>query len=90
MHLKFIWGHKRDCLGHSSYHGLNETNSGTLVNERYKGKCVSPNAVNLSRRNLARNEISLLSKGLKFVPTPRGINKALTKEDLEAYGRKLD
>ena len=28
-------------------------------------------------------------RGLKFVPTPRGINKALIKEELEAYGRKL-
>ena len=79
----------RDCLGHSSNHGLNKTNSTTLVNERYKGKFFSPNAVNLSRRNLTSNEISLLSKGLKFVPTPRAFNKAPIKEELEAYGRKL-
>ena len=43
----------------------------------------------MSCRNLTSNEISLFSKGLKFVPTPRGINKALIKEELEAYGRKL-
>ena len=67
---------QQDCLGNSSIHGLNKTNSATIVNERYKGKFVSL-------------KISLLSKGLKFVSTPRGINKALIKEELEAYGRKL-
>ena len=80
---------QQDCLVHSSNLGLNKTNSATLVNERYKGKFVSPNEVNLSWRNLTNNEISFLSKGLKFVPTPRGINKALIKEELEACGRKL-
>ena len=74
---------------HSSNHALNKTNSATIVNERYKGKFASPNVVNLSCQNLTSNEISLLSKGLKFVPTPRGINKVLIKEELEAYGRKL-
>ena len=80
---------QQDYLGHSSNHDINKTNSETLVNERLKGKFVSPNVVNLSRRNLTNDEISLLSKGLKFVPTPRGIHKALIKEELEAYGRKL-
>ena len=28
-------------------------------------------------------------QGTKFVPTPRGINKELIKEELEVYGRKL-
>ena len=80
---------KQICLGHSSNHGLNKTNSATLVNEKLKGKFISPNVVNLSRRNLTNNEISVLSKGLKFVPTPRVINKALINEELEVYGRKL-
>ena len=80
---------QQDCLGHSFNHSLNKTNSATLINEIYKGKFVSPNVVNLSRRNLTSNKISLLSKGLKFVPTSRGINKALIKEELEAYNRKL-
>ena len=43
----------------------------------------------MSRRNLTSNEISLLSKGLKFVPTTRDINKVFIKEELEAYGGKL-
>ena len=77
---------QKNCLGHFCNHGLNKTNSATLVNERYEGKFVSPDVVNLSRRNLTSNKISLLFTGLKFVPTPRGINKALIKEELEAYG----
>ena len=35
------------------------------------------------------NVVSPLSKGLKFVPTPKGVNKAHIKEELETYGRKL-
>ena len=41
------------------------------------------------RQNLTSNRISLLSKDLKFIPTPRGIIKALIEEELEAYDRKL-
>ena len=67
------------CLGHSFNHDLNKNNYAALDNERYKGKFVSPNVVNFSRLNLNSNEISLLSKGLKFVPAPWGINKALIK-----------
>ena len=48
---------------------------------------VSPNVINLSKRHFS--EISLLSKGLKFIPTPKHINKARIKEELETYGRKL-
>ena len=42
----------------------------------------------MSQCNLRNSEISLLSKGLKFVPTRRGINKTLIKEELEVYGGK--
>ena len=45
-----------------------------LVNERYKGKFVSPNVINLSRRNLTSTEVSLLPKVLKYVPTSKGIS----------------
>ena len=34
-----------------------------------KGKFVSENVINLSKRDLSENEISLLSKGLNFIPT---------------------
>ena len=43
----------------------------------------------LSSRHLPQDEISLLSKGLKFVPTRKHINKAKIKEGIEVYGRKL-
>ena len=49
----------------------------------------SPNVINLSKRNLSDAEISLLSKGLKFVPTPSSVNKARIKEELEIFCRKL-
>ena len=42
----------------------------------------------MSRLTLTSNATSRRSKGLKFVPTPRGINKAIIKEELEAYARK--
>ena len=61
----------------------------TLLDGRYEGKFVSPNVINLSKRYLTQDEISLLSKGLKFILTPKQIKKALIKEELETYGRKL-
>ena len=50
---------------------------------------MSPNVINLSKRDLTKDEISLLSKGLQFVPTPKHFNKALLREELEEFGRKL-
>ena len=66
-----------------------QLNSATIRNNRYKGKRVSTNVINLSSRHLSGDEISLLSKGLKFVPTPKHINKAKIKEGIKVYGRKL-
>ena len=48
-----------------------QLNSATMRNNRYEGKFVSANVINLSSRHLSEDEISLLSKGLKFVPTPK-------------------
>ena len=56
---------------------------------RLEGKFVSKNVINLSRRNLSASEMSLLSKGLKFVPTANKIVRAKVKTELEEYGRKL-
>ena len=61
----------------------------TLLDGRYDGKFVGPNVINFSKRHLSKDEISFLSKGLKFIPTHKNINKALIKEELETYGRKL-
>ena len=52
-------------------------------------KFVSKNVINLSQRQLTKSEISLLSKGRKFVPTPNRINKAKLKQELEIFGRKF-
>ena len=56
---------------------------------RLADKFVSKNVFNLSRRNLSPPEISLLSKGLKFVPSANKIDRAKLKRELEEYGRKL-
>ena len=43
----------------------------------------------MSKRKVAKAEISLLSKRLKFVPTSNHINNAKLRMELEAYGRML-
>ena len=64
-------------------------NQALLLENRLKGNFVSKNVVNLSKRNLNDVEISLLSKGLNFVPTFNNIDKAKLKMELEAFGRML-
>ena len=49
---------------------------------------MSKNLINLSR-NLSVSEISLLSQGLKFVPTAYKIDYAKSKTEAEGHGRKL-
>ena len=66
-----------------------DSNAASLNKARLVGKFVSKNVVNLSRRTLSRSEISLLSKGLKFVPSTNKIDGAKLKRELEEYGRKL-
>ena len=53
-----------------------------VIDGRLKGKIASTNVINLSTRILSKAEISLLSKGLKSIPTPTSANEALIKEDL--------
>ena len=64
-------------------------NESTMENERRSGKFVSNNVINLSGRVLTDNEISVLSKGLKFSPTPKELDRSQLKQDLEAFGRRL-
>ena len=64
-------------------------NIASQIGVRLEGKFVSKNVINLSRRNPTASEISLLSKGLKFVPTANKIDRAKLKTELEEYGRKL-
>ena len=72
-----------------SFEKVIQLTSATIRNNRYEGKCVNANVINLSNRHLPKDEVSLLSKGLQFVPTPKHINKAKIKEEIEVYGRKL-
>ena len=62
---------------------MRESNEAAILNGRLKGKFVSANVENLSKRKLSKSEISLLSKGLKFIPTSNTIDKA------KAFGRML-
>lgn len=47
----------------------------------------NPKVFNLSNRVLNETEIKLLSKGLKYTPTPRMNNEQL-KTDIKEYTRK--
>ena len=59
------------------------------MNGRLKDKFVSKNFVNLSKQKLFKSEVSLLSKGLKFISASNTIDKAKLKIELEAFGRML-
>ena len=56
---------------------------------RVTGRFVSGNVLNLSHRVLSEGEVSLLSKGLKFSPTPTGLNKAQLKADFDIFKRRM-
>ena len=64
---------------------LKENYIASQIGVRLEGK----NVINLSRRNLSASEISLLSKGLKFVHTANKIDCAKSKAELKEYRRKL-
>ena len=69
---------------------INTDNEGEIPGSgRVRGRFVSKNVVNLSQRELTRDEISLLSEGLNFAPTPLSIDISELKEDLERFGRSL-
>ena len=66
-----------------------ESNEATILNSRLKSNFVSKNVVNLSKWKLSKPEISLLLRGLKFIPTSNTIDKAKLKTELETFGRML-
>ena len=66
-----------------------DDNRAKLKDNRLEGEFVSKNVINLSQRQLTKSEILLLSKGLKFVPTPNRVDKAKLKQELEVFVRKL-
>ena len=56
---------------------------------RIKAKFIPDNLFNLSRRNNADDKLSILSKGLSFVPTPEKIDRQQVKNYLETFGRNI-
>ena len=52
-------------------------------------KFVSDNAVNISNKVLTQAEISLLSKGLKFCPTPKELDWSAIKRVVKEFCRKI-
>ena len=73
---------KSDKKGHLN----EESNEAAILNGRLKGKSLSKNVVNQSKRKVSNSEISLLSKGFK---TSNAIDKAQLKIELETFGRML-
>ena len=67
-----------------------DDNKTKLKDNRLEGKFVSKNVINLSQRQLTKSEISLLSKGPKFVPTPNRIDKAKLNKSWRFLGGNLD
>ena len=64
-------------------------NQAITLENRLKGNLVSKNVVSVSKRNFDDVEISLLSKGLNFVPKCNDFNKAKLKMVLETFGKML-
>ena len=78
-----------DSINNSEVAQEIDDNRAKLKDNRLEEKFVSKDVINLSQRQLTKSEISLLSKGLKFLPTPNRIDKAKLKQELEVFGRKL-
>ena len=45
--------------------------------------------VNLSRRELTEGEVSLLSKGLNFCPTPKDLHRFNLRKDINEFIRRI-
>ena len=79
-----------ESIGDSSEQdNIGENNIAEVIDGWLNGKFVGPHVKNLFTRILSETKIYLLSKSLKFIPTPTSVNKALIKEELECFGRKL-
>lgn len=58
-----------------------------FMNRRLRGE--TQIVVNFSRRNLTEAEISLLSKGLKFCPTPEKVDMYNLRKDVKEFTRRI-
>ena len=52
-------------------------------------ECEKPKVINLSSKILTQQQIDILSKGLKFTPTPQKKNYNEIKDDISKFTRKL-
>ena len=69
----------------SNLHG----NEAEMCDGQLKGKFVSKNVINFSKRNLNENKISFSSKGPNFIAACKKIDVARLKLELEQFGTKL-
>ena len=80
---KFDDSSTSDSENSKSYEGTPSSNvqcnEAKMCDGRLKGKFVSMNVINLSKRNLSENEISLLSKGHNFIPPYTKVDVARLK-----------
>ena len=60
-----------------------------VPSSKLNGDFFSGSVVNLSCKSLAEYQIKLLSKGLKFSPTPSDIDKNQLKLDIEEFKKKM-
>ena len=60
-----------------------EFNSAIIRNNTYKEKLFSADILNLSCRHPSKDDNFLLSKRLRFVPTPKHVNKNKIKEEVK-------
>ena len=65
------------------------TNNGIPNPETTQKENAPCTVMNLSNYTLSPPEINLLSKGLKFCPTPPQIDQTQTKKDLNAFERRM-
>ena len=68
---------------------LGNCNINNIATSKEEIKNVRKKILQFSRRNLSEAEISVLSKGLKFVAIANKTDRAKVKMELEEYGRKL-
>ena len=65
--------------------GSSDVANCNIPNDRISGRFINDKVINLSNRALSDSEISVLSKGLKFVVTPKELNQSQIKMDLEKF-----
>lgn len=76
-------------LRENSVDDVNNKNSSTLRGMKGADKMKCKEVINLSKRKLTKAELSLLAKGLKFVPTRKTIDMGRLLADLKSWERRM-